>query len=115
MNIDNTILVLLLKKLGGTFECSLSEMTQVRMELGRYEVRQFQHPGKMVLEIELIDHQAPREVEIKVVDSITCPHCSRISYHPRDIEESYCGVCGYHRVALPTPLLALSDLTGKSE
>lgn len=25
--------------------------------------------------------------------SITCPQCGRTSYHPRDIEEKYCGAC----------------------
>jgi hypothetical protein len=25
--------------------------------------------------------------------SITCPQCHRTSYHPRDIEEGYCGNC----------------------
>lgn len=25
--------------------------------------------------------------------SITCPQCQRTSYHPKDIEEGYCGNC----------------------
>lgn len=25
--------------------------------------------------------------------SITCPECLRKSYHPKDIEEGYCGFC----------------------
>lgn len=25
--------------------------------------------------------------------SITCPRCGRTSYHPRDIQERYCGAC----------------------
>jgi ribosomal protein S27AE len=30
------------------------------------------------------------------VPSITCPKCGRTSYHPKDIAEHYCGVCGYY-------------------
>lgn len=25
--------------------------------------------------------------------SITCPQCGRTSYHPRDVQEKYCGAC----------------------
>lgn len=25
--------------------------------------------------------------------SITCPECLRTSYHPKDIDEGYCGFC----------------------
>jgi hypothetical protein len=25
--------------------------------------------------------------------SYTCPRCGRVSYHPRDIAEKYCGAC----------------------
>lgn len=25
--------------------------------------------------------------------SITCPRCARVSYHPNDIRERYCGAC----------------------
>lgn len=28
--------------------------------------------------------------------SIKCPHCGRVSYHPKDIEHRYCAVCGFH-------------------
>lgn len=27
------------------------------------------------------------------IPSFTCPVCSRVSYHPRDVEEGYCGAC----------------------
>jgi ribosomal protein L37E len=28
-----------------------------------------------------------------MAESITCPRCGRTSWHPRDIEEGYCGHC----------------------
>jgi ribosomal protein L37E len=28
--------------------------------------------------------------------SITCPNCHRTSYHPKDVEHRFCGVCGFH-------------------
>lgn len=28
--------------------------------------------------------------------SITCPKCGRTSYHPEDIRQRFCGVCGFH-------------------
>lgn len=27
--------------------------------------------------------------------SYLCPTCNRRSYHPKDIEERFCGVCGF--------------------
>lgn len=27
--------------------------------------------------------------------SIKCPNCGRVSYHPKDIEHRFCGVCGW--------------------
>jgi hypothetical protein len=36
-------------------------------------------------------------LELRVVDkgrlSITCPVCHRVSYHPQDIAQQYCGAC----------------------
>lgn len=29
-------------------------------------------------------------------ESITCPKCKRVSYHPMDIRHNFCGVCGFH-------------------
>jgi ribosomal protein S27AE len=31
--------------------------------------------------------------EIMASPSITCPRCGRTSYHPKDIQYSYCGYC----------------------
>lgn len=31
--------------------------------------------------------------KIEEEPSITCPKCGRTSYHPKDIEERYCGFC----------------------
>lgn len=28
--------------------------------------------------------------------NITCPHCKQVSYNLGDIENKYCGLCGYH-------------------
>lgn len=28
--------------------------------------------------------------------SIVCPNCGRRSYHPMDIKERYCAICGFH-------------------
>ncbi len=28
--------------------------------------------------------------------SITCPRCQRVSYHPEDIAQRFCGACGFH-------------------
>jgi ribosomal protein L37E len=28
-----------------------------------------------------------------MTESITCPRCGMTSYHPRDVEEGYCGNC----------------------
>lgn len=27
--------------------------------------------------------------------SFTCPTCKRISYHPKDVEERFCAICGF--------------------
>lgn len=27
------------------------------------------------------------------VPSITCPDCQKVSFHPRDVEQRYCGFC----------------------
>lgn len=29
----------------------------------------------------------------KVTDGFHCPKCKRVSHHPKDIEEGYCGHC----------------------
>jgi hypothetical protein len=36
------------------------------------------------------------KVEPEPPPSITCPTCQRTSYNPNDIEQKFCGVCGYH-------------------
>ncbi|MEV7263999.1 hypothetical protein AB0N38_10650 [Micromonospora aurantiaca] len=39
--------------------------------------------------------------------SFTCPECGRVSYHPRDIEEGYCGAChSWTRAIIRHPLVA---------
>ena len=39
-------------------------------------------------------HEAHRP-DVSDQPFIECPTCSLKSYHPRDIEEKYCGKCGY--------------------
>lgn len=37
--------------------------------------------------------------------SIRCPKCGRTSWHPEDVRNRFCGVCGFHDqlLALPAP------------
>lgn len=28
--------------------------------------------------------------------SIACPKCGRLSFHPKDVAEKFCSVCGFH-------------------
>jgi ribosomal protein L37E len=54
----------------------------------------------------------PPEVEGKVEPpesptSISCPLCGRTSHHPKDVEQRFCSVCGFHDdIALETARLA---------
>ncbi len=32
---------------------------------------------------------------VEETPSITCPRCWRTSYHPKDIDNSYCASCGF--------------------
>jgi hypothetical protein len=41
--------------------------------------------------------------------SITCSKCGRTSYHPKDIEQSYCGYCHVF-TRLPVPVITVEQL-----
>lgn len=51
------------------------------------------HIDAMRAALEAYRRDHPREVE--PTPSITCPHCGRTSYHPKDIGNNFCGVCGF--------------------
>ncbi len=58
-------------------------------------------PGLTVIEVSTAYPNRGGSAQVRVyveartgpVPSFTCPLCSRTSYHPRDVEEGYCGSC----------------------
>lgn len=95
MNLDQ-ILMVLLRRAGGSITISPHEMADIPMKWRDMTIEQWQEPANGGFTFKLVDPHAPVEVKAEVVDSITCPGCGRTSHHPKDIEQRYCGACGYH-------------------
>ncbi|MFG2056664.1 hypothetical protein ACGFI9_21840 [Micromonospora sp. NPDC048930] len=80
-------------------------------------------PGLTILEVSTAYPNRGSSDQVRVyveartgsVPSFTCPVCGRVSHHPRDVDEGYCGAChdwtGPLRTSIQHPLVAESRQT----
>jgi hypothetical protein len=60
------------------------------------EVRLVHDHYLMTYVLELHQPEDRRTIDGGTLLSIECPSCHRVSYHPKDVENRFCGQCGWH-------------------
>lgn len=68
-----------------------NKLTQLKTQMENPETGKLELV-RLVIMPEKMDHEWPSDAPLGT-PSITCPRCGRTSYHPKDIEELYCGHC----------------------